>query len=81
MSLSMPFRIIIVGGGTAGISPGKVLRGANQEITIFEQSGLNTEIGGTIPIQANEKHILQKDLESQQRARESVWDGAWNVPH
>lgn len=57
---SMPFQIIIVGGGIAGMSAAIALRGPNREITILEQSRLNAEIGATISLQPNATRILQQ---------------------
>ncbi|ORY01673.1 FAD binding domain-containing protein [Clohesyomyces aquaticus] len=56
----MPFRIIIVGGGIAGLAAAVALRSPNHEITILEQSRLGTEIGATISLQPNATRILQQ---------------------
>ncbi|KAH8729137.1 hypothetical protein GQ44DRAFT_819012 [Phaeosphaeriaceae sp. PMI808] len=59
MSSSMPFRIIIVGGGIAGMAAAISLGGPNRQITILEQSQLSSEIGATISLQPNATRILQ----------------------
>lgn len=55
----MPFQILIVGGGIAGMAAAIALRGPNREITVLEQSRSNTEIGATISLQPNATRILQ----------------------
>jgi salicylate hydroxylase len=60
MSPSMPFRIVIVGGGIAGLAAAIALRGPNREITVLERSRLSTEIGATISLQPNAVRILQQ---------------------
>jgi salicylate hydroxylase len=56
----MPFRIIIVGGGIAGLSAAIALRALSNQITILEQSSLSTEIGATISLQPNATRIMQR---------------------
>lgn len=60
MSSSTPFRIVIVGGGIAGMAAAIALRGPHRQITILEQSRLSTEIGATISLQPNASRILQE---------------------
>lgn len=60
MSSSAPFRIIIVGGGIAGMAAAIALRGDNRQITVLEQSRLCGEIGATISLQPNATRILQE---------------------
>jgi salicylate hydroxylase len=60
MSSLTSFRIIIVGGGIAGLAAAIALRKDNREITILEQSRLSTEIGATISLQPNATRIIQK---------------------
>src|SRR5690242_14349008 len=60
MSSSTPFRIIIVGGGIAGLAAAIALRKDNRQITILEQSRLSTEIGATISLQPNATRIMQQ---------------------
>ncbi|PVH98846.1 FAD binding domain-containing protein [Periconia macrospinosa] len=81
MSSSMPFRIIIVGGGIAGISAAIALRGPNREITILEQSRLNSEIGATISLQPNATRILQESwkLENVREKARGMVDSAFRV--
>jgi salicylate hydroxylase len=59
MSAPRPARIIIVGGGIAGLAAAIALRGPNREITVLEQSRLCSEIGATISLQPNATRILQ----------------------
>lgn len=60
MSLPTHFRIIIVGGGIAGLAAAIALRKDDRHITILEQSRLSTEIGATISLQPNATRILQQ---------------------
>jgi salicylate hydroxylase len=60
MSSSTPFRIVIVGGGIAGMAAAIALRGPNRQVTILEQSRFSTEIGATISLQPNATRILQQ---------------------
>lgn len=60
MSSSMHFRIIIVGGGIAGLAAAIALRKDDRQITILEQSRLSTEIGATISLQPNATRIIQQ---------------------
>jgi salicylate hydroxylase len=60
MSSSTPFRIVIVGGGIAGMAAAIALRGPNRQVTILEQSRLSTEIGATISLQPNATRILEQ---------------------
>lgn len=60
MSSSTQFRIIIVGGGIAGLAAAIALRKDNRQITILEQSRLSNEIGATISLQPNATRILQQ---------------------
>lgn len=60
MSSPTQFRIIIVGGGIAGLAAAIALRKDNRHITILEQSRLSTEIGATISLQPNATRILQQ---------------------
>ncbi|KNG51781.1 fad binding domain containing protein [Stemphylium lycopersici] len=61
MSSSTPLRIVIVGGGIAGLAAAIALRCPNRQITILEQSRLCSEIGATISLQPNATRILQQD--------------------
>lgn len=53
-----PLRIIIVGGGIAGLTAAIALRAPNRRITVLEQSRLNTEIGALISLQPNATKIV-----------------------
>ena len=61
MSPSTPLRIVIVGGGIAGLAAAIALRGPDRQITILEQSRLCSEIGATISLQPNATRILQQE--------------------
>jgi salicylate hydroxylase len=65
MSSPKTFRIVIVGGGIAGLAAAIALRGPHRDITLLEQSGLSTEIGATISLQPNATRIMQQ---------------SWNLP-
>ncbi|KAK5718426.1 hypothetical protein LTR15_008153 [Elasticomyces elasticus] len=56
----MPFQILIVGGGIAGLTAAIALRAPGRQITILEQSRLLSELGATISLQANASRILDK---------------------
>jgi salicylate hydroxylase len=60
MASPTPFRIIIVGGGIAGLAAAIALRKENRQITILEQSRLSAEIGATISLQPNATRILEQ---------------------
>jgi 2-polyprenyl-6-methoxyphenol hydroxylase-like FAD-dependent oxidoreductase len=48
MTESSPFRIVIVGGGIAGLPAAIALRRPNRQITVLERSRLGKEIGAFI---------------------------------
>ncbi|KAJ5377412.1 FAD/NAD(P)-binding domain-containing protein [Penicillium cataractarum] len=52
-------RIIIVGGGIAGLAAAIALRAPNRRITVLEQSRMNREIGALISLQPNASRILR----------------------
>jgi len=56
----MPFRILIVGGGIAGLSAAIALKAPDRHITILEQSHLLSEIGAAISLQPNASRILRR---------------------
>jgi salicylate hydroxylase len=55
-----PFRIIIVGGGIAGLAAAIGLRGPGRSVTVLEQSSQHKEIGAAISLQPNATKILEK---------------------
>ncbi|KAL4953769.1 hypothetical protein BDW69DRAFT_194568 [Aspergillus filifer] len=58
MKATSPFRIVIVGGGIAGLTAVIALRAPNRRIIVLEQSRLNTEIGALISLQPNASKIV-----------------------
>ncbi|KAH8879503.1 FAD/NAD(P)-binding domain-containing protein [Thozetella sp. PMI_491] len=54
------FKIIIVGGGIAGLATAIALRGEGRSITVLEQSSHHGEIGAAISLQPNASKILEK---------------------
>ncbi|PYH86485.1 putative monooxygenase [Aspergillus uvarum CBS 121591] len=76
-----PFKIIIVGGGIAGLAAAIALRAPGREILILEQSPLHREIGATISLQPNASRIVetQWDLAAALRARGAMIDSAFEV--
>ncbi|RAL14419.1 2-polyprenyl-6-methoxyphenol hydroxylase [Aspergillus homomorphus CBS 101889] len=76
-----PFKIIIVGGGIAGLAAAIALRGEDREILILEQSALHREIGATISLQPNASKIVegQWGLAAALHAQGSMVDAAFEV--
>ncbi|KAL2856825.1 hypothetical protein BJX68DRAFT_263357 [Aspergillus pseudodeflectus] len=58
MKPSSPFRIVIVGGGIAGLTAAIALRAHNRRVVVLEQSRLNKEIGALISLQPNATKIV-----------------------
>ncbi|KAK7995192.1 hypothetical protein PG990_013965 [Apiospora arundinis] len=54
------FRIIIAGGGIAGLATAIALRGPNRRITILERSRMLGEVGALISLQPNATKIVAK---------------------
>ncbi|KAK4580461.1 hypothetical protein LTR86_000664 [Recurvomyces mirabilis] len=61
MPSAVPFQIVVVGGGIAGLCAAIALRGLGRQVTILEQSRLLSEIGATISLQPNASRILAKE--------------------
>ncbi|RAH66039.1 putative monooxygenase [Aspergillus aculeatinus CBS 121060] len=76
-----PFKIIIVGGGIAGLAAAIALRAPRREILILEQSPLHREIGATISLQPNASRIVEAQwgLAAALRARGAMVDSAFEV--
>ncbi|KAI8686821.1 FAD-binding-3 domain-containing protein [Fusarium sp. Ph1] len=79
--MQRPFRIVIVGGGIAGMCAAIALRKDNREITILEQCSLNREIGAAISLQPNASKIvaLRWDLGRTLEESGSIIDGAFEI--
>ncbi|KAL2816520.1 hypothetical protein BJX63DRAFT_430215 [Aspergillus granulosus] len=77
----MGLRIIIVGGGIAGLAAAIALRKDERNITILEQSPISTEIGATISLQPNASKIVEQQwgLASALKERGSMVDEAFEV--
>jgi 2-polyprenyl-6-methoxyphenol hydroxylase-like FAD-dependent oxidoreductase len=58
--VNIVFKILIVGGGIAGLASAIALRGPDREIVVVEQSRLNKEIGALISLQPNASKIVEK---------------------
>ncbi|KAI0025988.1 hypothetical protein F4780DRAFT_774196 [Xylariomycetidae sp. FL0641] len=56
------FRIIIVGGGIAGLAAAVALRAPNRQITILERSRMAREVGALISLQPNATRIASERL-------------------
>ena len=76
-----PFRIVIVGGGIAGLAAAIALRGPNRQITVLEQSRLNKEIGALISLQPNASRIVEStwSLKKELVAARSMVDEGFRV--
>ena len=61
MASSTQFRIIIVGGGIAGLSAAVALRAPSRQITVLEQSQFVGEIGANISLQPNASRIVHEE--------------------
>ncbi|KAL3458311.1 hypothetical protein BJX64DRAFT_302067 [Aspergillus heterothallicus] len=77
----MGLRIIIVGGGIAGLAAAIALRKEDCEITILEQSPISAEIGATISLQPNASKIVEQQwgLALALKERGSMVDEAFEV--
>ncbi|KIW88823.1 uncharacterized protein Z519_10307 [Cladophialophora bantiana CBS 173.52] len=79
--MSANFKIIIVGGGIAGLSAAIALRKDDREILVLEQSSLIREIGATISLQPNASKIIESvwDLAGDLKKRGSMVDEGFQV--
>ncbi|KAL4812251.1 hypothetical protein BDW67DRAFT_193742 [Aspergillus spinulosporus] len=77
----MAFKIIIVGGGIAGLAAAIALRQSDREITVLEQSPISQEIGATISLQPNASKIVegQWGLATKLKEHGSMVDKAFEV--
>ncbi|KAE8383074.1 hypothetical protein BDV26DRAFT_287861 [Aspergillus bertholletiae] len=76
-----PFKIIIVGGGIAGLAAATALRGDDRDIVVLEQSSISQEIGALISLQPNASKIVEDQWGLGARLREqgSMIDEAFEV--
>ncbi|KAI5477302.1 AAA family ATPase [Pseudohyphozyma bogoriensis] len=56
----LPFRILIAGGGIAGLATAIALRAPGREIIVLEASKMNKEVGAAISLQPNASKIMAK---------------------
>ncbi|KAL3471167.1 hypothetical protein BJX99DRAFT_250646 [Aspergillus californicus] len=77
----MVLKIIIVGGGIAGLAAAIALRQGDREIIILEQSSISQEIGATISLQPNASKIVEEQwgLAAKLKDRGSMVDEAFEV--
>ncbi|KAI4735396.1 FAD/NAD(P)-binding domain-containing protein [Aureobasidium sp. EXF-12298] len=54
------FRIIIVGGGIAGLAAAIAMRGPQREIIVLEKSRMNKEVGALLSLQPNAQKIVEQ---------------------
>ncbi|KAK8078879.1 hypothetical protein PG994_002686 [Apiospora phragmitis] len=59
-SVTEDFRIIIAGGGIAGLATAIALRAPNRQITVLERSRMLGEVGALISLQPNATKIVSK---------------------
>ncbi|KNG90583.1 zeaxanthin epoxidase [Aspergillus nomiae NRRL 13137] len=76
-----PFKIIIVGGGIAGLAAAIALRDDERDITVLEQSSISQEIGALISLQPNASKIVEDQwgLGSRLREQGSMIDEAFEI--
>ncbi|KAJ9127730.1 hypothetical protein QFC24_000013 [Naganishia onofrii] len=78
--ISKAFRVVVVGGGIAGLAAGIALRGEGREVTVLEASGMNKEIGAAISLQPNAVKILQQwGVEDEFRKRGGAVDSGFQI--
>ncbi|CBF80617.1 hypothetical protein AN8470.2 [Aspergillus nidulans FGSC A4] len=77
----MVFKVIVVGGGIAGLAAAIALRQHDREVTVLEQSPISEEIGATISLQPNASKIVegQWGLAAKLKERGSMVDEAFKV--
>lgn len=55
-----PLRIIIIGGGIAGLAAARAVRGPGHQILVLEQTRMKTEIGAAIHLGVNAAKIVKQ---------------------
>jgi salicylate hydroxylase len=77
---SPSLKIVIVGGGIAGLASAIALRAPGREIVVLEQSRLNKEIGALISLQPNASKIIEKwGLEERLKEGGSMTDKGFRI--
>jgi salicylate hydroxylase len=74
------FRILIVGGGIAGLATAIALRRSNREIIVLEKSRMLKEVGALISLQPNAMRIVSRwDITSFLQNAEPILDEAFKI--
>ncbi|KAE8307049.1 FAD/NAD(P)-binding domain-containing protein [Aspergillus transmontanensis] len=81
----MPLRVIVVGGGLAGLGAAIALNRAGHDVQVIEQSGFLNEVGAAIHVAPNATRVLREwecnveGLRSVECNRLQVWDSQSNL--
>ncbi|KAJ9113567.1 hypothetical protein QFC20_001918 [Naganishia adeliensis] len=79
-TIDQPVKIIIVGGGIAGLATAIALRAPGRQVTVLEASRMNKEVGAAISLQPNAVKILKQwGLEEEFRKRGGSVDGGFQI--